>query len=108
MNRKDSPYGKLLELQSINGALDRGKVALALQQLLVLGLEERITSAGFGEDEETHFFNRSYAFRNRLGWQARLQRDVDEKVGGCCEMFVVWELEKVRSGIFRKAKTLGS
>lgn len=39
------------------GSLCRLRVlskVLALQQLLVLGLEERITSAGLGEDEKRH------------------------------------------------------
>lgn len=49
---------ELLELQQAGGALGSAGLldqVIALEQLLVLGLEERITGRGLGEDEKDHF-----------------------------------------------------
>lgn len=52
---------KLLELLQLHqassalGGAGLGGQIIALEQLLVLGLEEGVTGRGFGEDEEGHF-----------------------------------------------------
>jgi hypothetical protein len=49
---------ELLQLHKASGALSSaglGRNVIALEQLLVLGLEERITGRRLGEDEEGHF-----------------------------------------------------
>lgn len=50
---------ELFQLQETSGALSSlglcGQI-IALEELLVLGLEERVTGRGLGKDEKDHFF----------------------------------------------------
>ena len=49
---------ELLQLEQASGALGSAGLLgqiIALEQLLVLSLEQRITGRGLGEDEEHHF-----------------------------------------------------